>query len=133
MGKVTALFYGALIVFVALDAMLFGFVPSNVLPIAVIIIGVLVLFTPIHTWGPGGTKIGAPFQWLRRWVFGAAMIIIGAASSGLLGNFLDVGGISVFGYLTLDSFMGQLVLLIIGAIYFLASFARTRKTQVASF
>ena len=53
MGKVTTLFYGALIVLAALDAMLFGFVPSNILPIAVIILGAMVLFTPITLMGPG--------------------------------------------------------------------------------
>ena len=130
MGKITTLFYGALIVFVALDAMILGYVPSNVLPIAVMILGVLVLFTPIVTRGIQG-KIGAPFQWLRRWIFGAAIIIIGAASSEFLSGFL--GRFGLLESFTLDAFVGQIVLLLIGAIYFLAAFARSRKMQAASF
>ena len=131
MGKITTLFYGALIVFVALDAMILGYVPSNVLPIAVIILGVLVLFTPIVTRGIQGT-VGAPFQWLRRWIFGVAIIILGTASSEFIGaGFL--GRFDILGSFTLDTLVGQLVLLLIGIIYFLAAFARTRKMQAASF
>ncbi|MEK6897258.1 MAG: hypothetical protein AABW93_01870 [Nanoarchaeota archaeon] len=131
MGKITTFLYGALIVFAALDAMFLGFVPSNVLPIAVIILGVLVLFTPIVTRGIRGS-IGAPFQWLRRWIFGAVMIIIGAASSGFIGSgFLE--RFNILGSFTLDTFVGQIVLLLIGIIYFLATFARTRQINAASY
>ena len=131
MGKVTTLFYGALIVFAALDAMLFGIMPSNILPIAVIILGAMVLFTPITLMGPGRTKIGAPFQWIRQWVFGAVMVIMGIVSTGFV-PLLSGSDYTALGYLTLDTLWGQLILLIIGVIYFFAAFKRTRQA-VGSF
>jgi hypothetical protein len=133
MSRVTTFLYGALLVLAALDAMIFGFVPPVALPLIVVILGVLVFFTPILRTGLGATGIGSPFNLIRRWVFGAVLVILGLASSDLLGSFLDFGGFNIFGYLTLDDFMGQLVLLLIGVIYFLAAFARTRQINVSSF
>ena len=65
--------------------------------------------------------------------FGAVLVVLGLASSDLLGDSLDFGGIRIFGYLTIDNFMGQLVLILIGVIYFLAAFARARQINVSSF
>ena len=132
MSRVTTFIYGILIVLAALDAMIFGFVPSIALPLAVIVLGALVLFTPILSPGPGGTIIRTSSNWLRRWVFGAVMVLMGIASTGIVPS-LSGSNYTALGYLTLDTFIGQLILLIIGAIYFLAAFARTRQINVASF
>ena len=134
MSRVTTFIYGTLIVLVALDAMIFGFVPSIALPLAVIVLGALVLFTPILRPGPGGSILlkRTLSNWLRRWVFGAVMVLMGIASTGIVPS-LSGSNYTALGYLTLDTFIGQLILLIIGAIYFLAAFARTRQINVASF
>ena len=132
MSRVTTIIYGALLVLAALDAMIFGFVPPTALPLLVIVLGVLVFFTPILGRGPGGTAISPLFNWLRRWIFGAVIIIMGITSIGFV-PFLSGANYTALGYLSLDIFLGQLILLIIGIIYFLAAFARTRQINVSSF
>ena len=128
MSRVTAFIYGALIVLVAIDAMLFGFIPGDFIGIVVIALGILVLFTPLLPYGAR-----APFQWFRRWFFGAVMIILGFREMGVSFGFEFIEKINVLGALTLDTFVGKLILLIIGAIYFLAAFARTRNMQMPSY
>ena len=99
--------------------------------LALIVLGVIVLLTPVvthpHPTDPlyRGTP-RAPFQWIRRWVFGAAMVLMGVASFvGAIGEQLP--------FFTIYSSTGPLILLGIGAIYFLSAFAKTRRVFSASY
>ena len=133
MGAVVSGIYGVIIAFLALDAMIFGIISTGFLPLVIIVMGVLVLFTPLQSTRDLYTRqtTGTPgfwFQRLRRLVFGIFMIlqclIPYGQSLGL--DFLYTYGARA----SIETFTGQIILLAIGAIYLLASFARTRRQQI---
>ncbi len=118
MGRAVNLTYGLIIIFLALDAWLFHVIPSQFLPVGVIIMGVLVLLTPL---GGGGYTQPTFAQRIIRFVFGIAMVVMGALSIYNLGGFGDI-------YNTY-SLSGQVILILIGAIYIMSG-TRTAGMQI---
>jgi len=130
MGRLVNFIYGGLIIAVVITTWL-GIFPQVFLPFVVIILGGLILFTPVdtpsamHPLAPRTPR--GPFQWLRRYVFGAYMVLAGVMSYvDILSNFPWLARTSIY------TFSGQLILLGIGAIYFLSAFSRTRRMVMAS-
>jgi len=121
--------YGGLAIFFALDAMLFGILPGQVLQIGTVILGILILFTPM-----GGVRTKPTFaQQIRRFFFGAFIVII-----GLIPFIQNYSGSFVYGTLigrsvewlhwaSIEIFSGQIILLLIGVIYFFAGTKRGDK------
>ena len=104
MVRVMNWIYGIVLILVALDAMFIGLLPVDMLPIIVIILGALILFTPLN----------AKLVWKRRRDFGAALIIIGVKSSGWLVGLVWLEGATV------ETWGGQAILIVIGLIYLFA-------------
>ena len=128
MGKLVNLIYGGILIFLALDAMIFNLIPGTFLSILVVIMGVLILFTPLASRRASGLYRNVPapkYQWLRRWVFGAYLVLSGIMSVvGLYSDFPFMANTSIY------TIGGQLILIGIGLIYFLTSFKKTRGIQV---
>ena len=110
MARVMNWIYGIALILVALDAMFFGFLPADMSPIIVIILGALILLTPISSNPYTPAKLG----WLRQYVFGAALVIMGVASSGWLTGLVWLEGA------TIETWAGQAILIVIGLIYLFA-------------
>lgn len=128
MDRITPLIYGVLVVFIALDIMFFHFIPSGFLDVIVMALGILILLIPTRREiSPYGYPTRIKFQWLRKWIFGAALVILGLSSDRFIVGFGDK-----LGFFTLNSLVGQLILLLIGIIYLLAAFGRTRRMQIYS-
>ncbi len=120
MGKVVNWIYGTLLILIALDAMFIGYLSQDLfLPVAVIIMGALILFTPMY-----GGSIG---QVLRRWVFGIVVVLMGIASF-FQGDILRFD----LSYLTVSSLSGQAILILIGIIYFFGG-TREGKRPIRSY
>jgi len=133
MVRVINWIYGLLLIYVALDAMFFGILPADMLPIIVVILGVLIFFTPIHkapsVRGPRGfiaSSPRGPFQWIRRWIFGAAVVILGLASSQWIGALNILSGATIY------TWAGQGILILIGLVY-LFSGTKTGAYQIGSY
>jgi len=110
--------YGGLAILFALDALLFGILPKQFLQIGVIILGALILFTPM-----GGLRTKPTLaQQIRRFVFGIFIVIIGAVPfiQNYSGSFVIGGWIEVLHWASIEVWLGQLILLLIGVIYFFA-------------
>ena len=130
MSKLITFIYGLLIVLVPISAWL-GFF-SEFLPYILILLGAVVFFTPIisHARGvpplaPNRQRVGL-VNFIRRRIFGLYLFFVGIISA--TGIFEEwTANISVY------STSGQLILLVIGLIYFVASFSRTRTMKVASY
>ena len=131
MGRVLAIIYGALILAVVITTWI-GLFPRLFLPFVVIVLGALIFMTPIVRGPAFGSPAyagapSAPFQFIRRRIFGAYMVLAGLMS------FVDV--YSNFPWLARTSiytFSGQAILLGIGAIYFLSAFGKTRAINISS-
>ncbi len=102
--------YGGVIIFLALDAWFLHFLPSQFSPVAVGIMGVLILFTSMGQFPTASQNI-------RRFVFGIALVLLGGGS--LLSIWYEN-----FPLFTTFSLPGQLILILIGIIYF---FGGTRR------
>jgi hypothetical protein len=128
MSKVTTLIYGSLLIAIVI-ATWTGVFPDTLLPIAVIAMGALILFTPmVSARGVLAGQIRPRFQWIRQYVFGAYLVLSGLNSFvDILSNFPWMARTSIY------TFSGQLIILGIGAIYFLAAFSKTRQINVASY
>ena len=80
MGRFVSLIYGLIIVFLALDAMIFGIISTDFLPLVVIAMGIIVLFTPFQSSRDRYERVyqgipGPIFQRFRRWFFGIFMVL----------------------------------------------------------
>jgi len=120
--------YGGLLIAVVITTWLSLF-PKTFLPAIVGILGVLILFTPMISGGRGVIPAAGPrFQWLRRYVFGIYLIISSIMSYvDIYSNFPWLARTSIY------TFSGQLILLGIGAIYFLAAFEKTRRINIQTY
>src|SRR3989344_4130662 len=135
MGRVVSIIYGIILIVLSLVLMFaedtaFG-IPSIFFPAFVVVMGILILLTPMETDARRlrNLAMGTPrpaFRWLRRWVFGFFIVISGALP------FLQeyIGDFPWGARLSSETFSGQLILLAVGAVYLLASFARTRNIQI---
>ena len=134
MGRFVNFVYGGIIIAIAVIGLFFerldfisGVIPSWSFPIIVILMGVMVLITPID---PTPYGVAAPrrfFQIVRRWIFGLYMVLVGIMSW--------VDEYTFFPYLantSVYSLFGQIILLAIGAIYILAAFDTTRGMNISS-
>ena len=142
MGKVMGILYGIVLIYLAADALFLGFIPSDLFrAVVAIFIGVLIMLTH-HSSVRGnirdaqrtavyGRKNVGFFQWIRRWIFGGAVILVGVISlvmdSGSLPRSME--SLSV---ISLESWLGQLIIVAIGAIYLLSSFDKTRGIEMPS-
>ena len=111
-------FYGLAAILFALDGMWFGILGEILLPLFVLILGVLIMFTPM---GGQYTKPTLSQQ-VRRWFFGAFIVIIGLVPliQNYTGPFIVSGWIELLHWVSIEVFSGQLILLLIGVIYFFA-------------
>ena len=129
MGRGTSIIFGILLVLVAIDTMITHIIPLTFLPFAVIVLGVLVLMTPLVSpnlvQGREVLSPRAPFQFIRRWIFGLVIVVMGLVP---LISALE----TQLPYLSVDSTLGDFILLGIGAVYLLASFAKTRNVEIAT-
>jgi hypothetical protein len=130
MGRAVSIIYGAILIWLAIEAFFDGgAIPNEFLPFAVLIMGFVILFTPISR---AGLPLGfAPqrrgVDMVRRWLFGIALVLMG------LGSFENVINFAPFlQNLAVGSTSGALILGLIAVVYFLSSFARTRNIQVAA-
>ena len=132
MGRIINFVYGTILLLIAIEALWTDYIPNEFLPYAVLLMGVVILFTPITRRGLRG-RGWAPhprpfFDYLRRYVFGLALILMGVASAVpwlqetfIASSFIDVSTRS-----------GSLILAAIAAIYFLSAFKPTRTFRVES-
>ena len=110
--------YGGLAILLALNAMFFEILTGLYLQIAVIILGVLILATSM-----GGPRVRpTTAQQIRRFVFGGFIVLIGAVPliQTYTGSFVIAGWIEVLHWVSIEVFSGQIILLLIGIIYFFA-------------
>jgi hypothetical protein len=125
----TSIVYGIILILLGVEALLTDFISNEVLSSLVFIIGVAVLLTPIE---PRPANLGgarghpkAGYQWLRRWVFGPVLVLMG------VGYFIDIIE-SWLAPILVDTLIGGVILLAMGLIYELASFKKTRMVQISS-
>ena len=107
--------YGGVAILLALDGLIFGIL-GQLLPILVIALGVLILFTPM-----AGRRVKpTTSQQIRRFVFGIFVIIIGAVPliQNYTGSFVIGGWIEVLHWASIEIWSGQIILILIGVIYF---------------
>ena len=114
--------YGIALIYLALDAFILGILPKEFLPFAVIIVGAMILFTPVSS---SGTIRPSFFRQLRRLVLGIAVVFMGVISQFEI--FASVA--TIFPYFTLSSLIGQIILFLIGLIFLLAT-TRTGTTPI---
>ncbi len=110
--------YGGAAIFLALNAMFLEILTGLSLQIAVIILGGLILFTRM-----GGPRVRpTTAQQIRRFVFGVFIVTIGAIPliQTYTGPFIVGGWIEVLHWVSIETFSGQIILLLIGVIYFFA-------------
>lgn len=134
MGRLVNWIYGGVIIYLSLDALWLHIIPNTFLSILVALMGALILFTPIDN-PHGALNINNPrprFQFIRRWVFGIFFVLIGLLSIEIFYNLLPYPFGAFLFNITLNSSSGPLLMLVIGVIYFLASFARTRRMQIST-
>jgi hypothetical protein len=124
--------YAGILLALAIDSILLHLFPAEFLPYAVLLMGVVILFTPINNKfkDPAtGRVLKAPISaWAnfsRRFIFGIILIFLGVASTGIIGDWGELVVVGTFG--------GSLVFLAIAAIYVLALFKKTRTMQIASY
>lgn len=123
MSKLINWIYGLVLIYLALDALFIHAFPQEFRPIAVIIMGALILFTKLGASGPlTRESIGRK---TIRFVFGAALVLMGLVT-------LFPVGYNNFPNFTVDTFTGQLIIAAIGAIYILASSRRGQMEIVAA-
>lgn len=124
MARIMNWIYGVALILIAFDAMWFGIIPVEFLPVGAIIIGVLILFTPIGS-GFGRPTLAAT---IRRVVFGIVVALMGLLSYNIWGlDFLA----EWFPYFTINSTIGQIILILIGVIYLFAG-TRAGNYQIGS-
>ncbi|MEK6840495.1 MAG: hypothetical protein AABX79_00905 [Nanoarchaeota archaeon] len=110
--------YGISAILLALDAMFLEILPSLLLQVLVVVLGVLILLTPM-----GGQRVRpTTSQQVRRFVFGAFIALIGAVPliQNYTGSFIIGGWIEVLHWASIEVWSGQLILILIGVIYFFA-------------
>jgi len=129
MGKVINFVYGAILLWLSLESL--GWLswltifPQAFVPYAVLLMGVAVMATPIGKATHIGVDPRPPFNFIRRYLFGAALILIGLASS--------IGAVaSLVPLLVIGTSSGSLILLAISVIYFLSALTRTRGIAIGS-
>lgn len=115
MGRVVNWIYGLVVIFLALDALKFEILPSEFLPVAVIIMGALIAWTPLGDtkWPnrPGVTNA-------IRYILGPALIVMGIFS------YLNW---SIADLYNIHTLAGQWILIGIGVIYL---FSGTQRSQM---
>ncbi len=126
MGRAINFVYGVIILWLSVEALgWLNIFPKEFLPYAVLLMGVLVITTRISKATHIGVDPRPPFNFIRRYLFGAALILIGLSSSiGAIANLVPL--------LVIGTSSGSLILLGISAIYFLSAFTRTRGMIVGS-
>ena len=124
MARIMNWIYGLALIYLALEAFTTGIsiIPEEFLPFAVIIMGALILFTPISSPYTPPTFTAK----IRRWVFGIAVVAMGVLS-------FNIGGFALYNLsgLTIYSLYGQALLALIGVIYLFAG-TRTGSMQIRS-
>ncbi|MBS3086944.1 hypothetical protein J4422_04575 [Candidatus Pacearchaeota archaeon] len=134
MGRVVNIVYGLILLYLAVEALgWLNYFPKELLPYAVLLMGLAIFFTPIaRTIATGMPRTGGPMwpqrsivDFIRRRIFGLALFWIGVASA-----------VSIVGDLTplllIETSSGSIILAAIAAIYFLSAFAPTRNVQIRS-
>ena len=123
MGRWVNFIYGGLMIFVALEAMIpfIQIFPGYYIQFVVLALGVLVFLTPMNTIRRVFTKI------LGLYIIISSLMFIFTIQLHSIGIFLDASFLS---NTFMNSFSGQLILLLIGVIYLLGGFARTRNIQI---
>mgnify|MGYP001575396686 CR=1 FL=1 len=118
--------YGIALVYFALEGFTsdINILSDLFLPWAVIIVGVLISFTPM-TKSIYGTEINPSIlQKIRRWGFGIVIVLIGIISLNI-----PIPGLDFYGqYLTIYSLYGQAILALIGVIYLFAGTKAGNRT-----
>jgi len=113
--------YGIAAILLALDAM-FSHILGQLLPVLVVALGVLILLTPMGG-GPMGYQTTS--QKIRRYVFGIFIGIIGLVPiiQNYTGSFyipVVSGSIEILPWASVEVWTGQVILILIGVIYFFA-------------
>lgn len=116
MGRVVNWVYGLVLIFLALDAWKLGFLPFEFLPVAVLIMGALIMITKLgDTSYPNKPVVTT----VIRFVLGAALIIMGIFS------YVDILGLS--GIYNVYTLAGQAIIVGIAIIYL---FSGTPRSQM---
>ncbi|MEK6889478.1 MAG: hypothetical protein AABW80_05220 [Nanoarchaeota archaeon] len=96
---------------------------------AVVLVGVLILFTPITrpaVEGVASQRVG--FALIRRWLFGLVTLLI-----GLTGMFAPMLDWPILKNIALGTWSGGIVLILFGVVYFFAAFGSTRNMRVSTY
>jgi len=130
MVRGTNIVFGIILVLLGIEALWADFISNEVLSGLVFLMGVAILWTKISLSPTGfGGHVGAPghpkegYQFLRRWIFGAILVIMG------LGYFYDPTG-DWLSPILVDTLIGGLILIVFGVIYWLAASKRARNIQI---
>ena len=117
--------YGIAAILLALDAMTYNILGQLLLEVFVVILGVLILLTPM---GGQYTKPTLSQQ-ARRFIFGVFIVIIGLVPliQTWSGPFVIARFVEILHWASIEIWSGQLILLLIGVIYFFAGTKRGDK------
>ena len=123
MGKWVSRLYGLILLYLAAEALWQLVLPDEFLPYAVLLMGVVILFTPLER-DPRGFPTQSKFvYYTRKFVFGIVLVFMGIASTGIIGD---------WPLIVIGTQSGSLILAAIAVIYFLSAFSRTRAVGISS-
>ena len=120
MARIVNLVYSGLIIWFALEALFLPIIPDSFLSYLVIVLGALILFTPV---GGPYTRTNLT-QKLTRFVSGIFLVVSGILSVvGEIGQYVP--------QITLYSTAGPIIMILIGIIYFLSG-TKTGKIEISA-
>jgi hypothetical protein len=89
-------------------------------------IGIIIMLTPITRPRAKGEKMNSFYYLVKRWVFGAVLVVCG------LGSWIPYIRDYASGILYGTSVAAGLIIIFMGIIYFFSAFKRMRKVQFVS-
>jgi len=140
MGKIANFIFGGILILLGINSCVmsfYGYLPIEIATFIVGGVGVLIIMTPLTNMAAvnqGGRftsqgTIGSNYNWIRRYVFGAFLIVSGFVA------FIEQVFPALVPYthqIAYGSFASGLLVAFIGAIYIVASFPSARRINVGT-
>jgi len=121
MKKWISFILGVILLLLGLNSLIGFFNEPSYTFIIVGLIGVIILLTP--SFGEGHTDITGFYYVVKRWVFGAFLIL--SAFGGLIPLVKNIIGI-----ISYETKIGGIIILIIGLLYIITIFKRNEETDI---
>lgn len=131
MSKWISRLYGLILLYLAVEALWDIVLPNEFLPYAVLLMGVVILFTPLERDPTEFVQQSKLVHFVRKFVFGTVLFWMGASSAiSMINSSSGIGNLTPL--LLIGTRSGSLILAAIAAIYFLSSFAGSRSAHIGS-